>query len=83
MIVTDTQIGIPLTRDSAYHVGDPIFVHHRLGNKVVTTIGFLVYMANREDIILARTIDPLSDFVTITDDQFLQLGHIEYLKKSY
>lgn len=75
------QIGAPLT--SAYNVGDPIFVYHRLNNKVVTTIGFLVYMANRGDIILARTIEPLSDFVTITEDQFLQLGHIEYLKKPY
>ena len=77
------QIGTPLTSDNAYRVGDPVFVHHRLKDQVVTTIGFLVYMANREDIILARTIDPLSDFITITDDQFLQLGHIEYLKKSY
>lgn len=77
------QVGTPLTNDNAYHVGDPIFVHHRLNEKVVTTIGFLVYMANRENIILARTIDPLSDFITITDEQFIQLGHIEYLKKSY
>lgn len=50
--------------------------------KVVTSIGFLVYTANRDNTILARTINPLSDIIIISDDDFICLGHIEDLEKS-
>jgi len=52
-----------------------------MNGKVVTSIGFLVYMANRDSTILARTINPLSDLITISDDDFICLGHIEDLEK--
>lgn len=71
-----------LTIDDNYKVGDVVFVHHRMNRKVVTSIGFLVYTANRDNTILARTINPLSDIITISDDDFICLGHIEDLEKS-
>lgn len=38
-------------------------------------------MANRDNTILARTINPLSDLITISDDDFICLGHIKDLEK--
>lgn len=67
--------------DNNYKVGDIVFVHHKMNGKVVTSIGFLVYMANRDNTILARTINPLSDLITISDDDFICLGHIKDLEK--
>lgn len=66
-----------------YKVGDAVFVQHLIKGKGVTTIGFLVQTANRGDTILARTINPLSDFITISDSDFICLGHIEYLEGFY
>ena len=73
---------LQLTIDDTYKVGDVVFVHHKMNAKVVTSIGFLVYTANRDNTILARTINPLSDIIIISDDDFICLGHIEDLEKS-
>lgn len=72
------KIGTPINEN--YKVGDVVFVQHRVNGKGATTIGFLVYMANKDNTILARTINPLADFITIPDDDFICLGHIKYLE---
>lgn len=73
-------IGTPLSKDSIYKVGDPVFIHHRVKDKIQTTIGFLIYTANRDVTILARTLNPPTDFIEISDDDFIMLGHIKHLK---
>lgn len=72
------EVGTPI--NDYYKVGDAVFVHYKVDGKVLTTIGFLVHLANREDTILARTVSPLSDFITIPDDKFICLGHIKHLE---
>lgn len=74
------NIGTPINEE--YKVGDAVFIQHRIDNQSATTIGFLVYTANKGDTILSRTINPLSDFITISDDEFICLGHIKYLERS-
>ena len=72
------EVGTPI--DENYKVGDMVFINHLIDGEVATTIGFLVYMANKDDTILARTVSPLSDFITIPDDKFICLGHIKHLE---
>ncbi len=72
------EVGTPI--DENYKVGDMVFINHLIDGEVATTIGFLVYMDNKDDIILARTVSPLSDFITIPDDDFICLGHIKHLE---
>lgn len=72
------EIGTPINDN--YKVGDAVFIHYKVDGKVLTTIGFLVHLANREDTVLARTKNPLSDFITVPDEQFRVLGHIKYLE---
>lgn len=69
------NIGTPINNE--YKVGDAVFIQHRTNNQPATTIGFLVSTVNRGDTILARTINPLSDFITISDNDFICLGHLE------
>ena len=75
----NVTIGTPINNE--YKVGDIVFVQYRVDKKVATSIGFLVYMTNREDTILARTINPLSDFIIVPDENFICLGHIKYLER--
>lgn len=75
------EVGTPI--NDRYKIGDAVFLQHRIGKKVVISIGFLVYTANRDETILARTIHPLSDFIIIPDDEFICLGHMEYLERLY
>lgn len=72
------EVGTPI--DENYKVGDMVFINHLIDGEVATTIGFLVYMVNKDDTILARTVSPLSDFITIPDDDFICLGHIKHLE---
>lgn len=79
MIKLETrEVGTPI--NETYKVGDAVFMHYKANGKVSTAIGFLVHLANREDTVLARTINPLSDFITIPDDKFVCLGHLKYLE---
>lgn len=72
------EIGTPINDN--YKVGDAVFIQHLVEGKGATTIGFLVSLINRGDTVLARTTNPLDDFIVIPDDKFICLGHIKYLE---
>lgn len=74
----ENKIGTPI--NSEYKVGDAVFIHYKADGKASTAIGFLVHIANKGDTVLARTINPLSDFIIIPDDKFICLGHLKYLE---